>query len=269
VTLSELAAGEGWSLSPSPAETARFGLEVARLVVRRGAAAESDRLTRDLRACSADLIVARYPADEHWLPALLAGVGRDVLPAGALTYWSLPTERAPETASRPEVTVRSAADMEPAAATALVHDLITDTFTSYGNHYAVNPLLDPGLALEGYVEWALSALGDADHVVLVMSVDSEPAAVATCALDGGDLEILLAGVLPRFQGQGRYASLLAAVAATARAEGRERVVISTQVHNARVQRAWARFGFEPIDAFETAHLLRRGLLPAAGISAVT
>jgi RimJ/RimL family protein N-acetyltransferase len=76
-------------------------------------------------------------------------------------------------------------------------------------------------------------------------------------------EILLAGLVPAAQGRRLYGDLLLAVERAAGEAGRERLVISTQVQNVRVQRAWARFGMRPFAAVETVHLVRPELLRAA------
>ncbi|MEU4832515.1 GNAT family N-acetyltransferase [Streptosporangium sp. NPDC023615] len=77
---------------------------------------------------------------------------------------------------------------------------------------------------------------------------------------GGVTEILLAGVVSRARGRGLYGHLLAAVEERVLARGGREVVISTQGHNTGVQRAWARYGFEPVHAFLTVHLIRSRLL---------
>lgn len=85
-------------------------------------------------------------------------------------------------------------------------------------------------------------------------------ALATLADDDDRTEILLAGVVSRARGRGLYAHLLAAVEGRALARGAREVVISTQGHNTGVQRAWARYGFEPALTFLTVHLVRSRLL---------
>ncbi|MER5646560.1 GNAT family N-acetyltransferase [Streptosporangium sp. NPDC002524] len=85
-------------------------------------------------------------------------------------------------------------------------------------------------------------------------------ALATLADDDERTEILLAGVASRARGRGLYAHLLAAVEGRALARGAREVVISTQGHNTGVQRAWARYGFEPALTFLTVHLVRSRLL---------
>ena len=62
------------------------------------------------------------------------------------------------------------------------------------------------------------------------------------------------------QGRGIYAHLLAEVERRAAERGAAEVVISTQGHNVRVQRVWARYGFEPVHAMLTVHLVRPELL---------
>lgn len=86
--------------------------------------------------------------------------------------------------------------------------------------------------------------------------------LATLEEDGPRTEILLAGVVSGSQGRGLYAHLLRAVEDRALARGAAEVVISTQGHNTRVQRAWARYGFEPVQTFLTVHLVRSRLLRA-------
>ena len=80
-------------------------------------------------------------------------------------------------------------------------------------------------------------------------------AVATLEISEDFVEILLAGVGPPWQGRGVYSSLLWAVEDFAADRGLSSVYISTQAHNTRVQRSWARFGFTPVAAFETVHAM--------------
>ena len=83
-------------------------------------------------------------------------------------------------------------------------------------------------------------------------------ALATVDQQQSWTEIELAGVVPAEQGRGRYGHLLAAVED---ASTSKRLVISTQGHNTGVQRAWARYGFEPVHTLLTVHLVTPGLLP--------
>lgn len=277
--------GAGVTHGASPAESERFGLSIGRVVVAeqdpRATTAVVDpreepasrELLDTLRRAHEDVLVVRWPARRVLLGAVAARSGRVIVPVGALTYWGTPADRL--AASRPagdghsdtELAVTSAADLADDARTRaveVVRTVVEASFAGYGNHYTADPLLDPGLALEGYVEWAVRSLDTGDEDVLVLTADGAPVGVATLSLDraGSDLEILLAGLVPAGQGRGWYGDLLAGVGRAAVDRGATRVIISTQAHNTGVQRAWARAGFEPFAAVETVHAIRAPLWDA-------
>jgi GNAT superfamily N-acetyltransferase len=211
-----------------------------------------DALLRAVKDDDSTVIVARYPAEQTWIARVLADSGRTLLPTAGLVYWatnaSVDSSRAP------------AIDVVPVATAtvdvpALVEDLVREIFADYGTHYRFNPAFDPRAILDGYVEWALSCVDDPDCSILVVRDRGAVAGIATIAWDGHQRDVLLAGIRPSHQGRGIYAALLEGCRQDARRHGAERLVISTQSHNTRVQRAWARAGWLPIDAFETVHLL--------------
>lgn len=265
--------GEGVRVAPSPLESDRFGLVMGRVTVgwgvRPGGPVAVDLAARELTAAVrdslADVIVVRYPAQSLALAAALTLTGRDLIPAGSLTYWAVPVAELRRPDPAPGLSVISLADLHGSVDTmCLVGELVDDSFSGYGNHYAANPLLDPGAALAGYREWARSsALEDAKDALLLVEDGGKAIGLATLtdSEDPGDhVEVLLAGLRTAVQGQGLYATLLAGVAEEAERRGAGRLVISTQSHNIRVQRAWARLGLRPFAAIETVHVVRRGLL---------
>lgn len=259
----ELAAAAGVALRPSGAESARFGLEVARLTVGEGWTAADVR--QALAGTAADLVVVRYDSSRADVPAALADPAWQVLPAGPIVYWRLAVGSGRPPPSVPGLVVRPTEDVAETAGAAadgdLVERVVTASFAGYVSHYSVNPLLDPEAALAGYVEWARTTVGDDRGEALVLLQERAPVGLATLASAATPvphLEILLAGLVPEVQRRGWYAHLLAGVEAAAADRGLDEVVISTQVHNTGVQRAWARHGFEPFAAFETAHLVRAG-----------
>lgn len=252
-------AAPGVVCAPSPADTARFGVEVHRLTVGPGALRGSE-LVDLVESSTADVLVTRYDVARQEVPALLASTSRAVLPAGALTYWE---KSVVGDASPARTVVVPSGDLDPAAAEAAVRSVVRDSFTAYGNHYTADPLLDRDAALAGYEEWAAGSVRRAPGDVLVQLLDGEPVGVATLERADDHVEVLLAGLVPSAQGRGLYGDLLAAVEARAASGGAERLVISTQVQNVRVQRAWARRGLRPFAAVETVHLVRREALAAA------
>jgi ribosomal protein S18 acetylase RimI-like enzyme len=167
--------------------------------------------------------------------------------------------------------VLSAAALDLETVSGLVRGIVRASFRDYGNHYTANPLLDRSAALAGYEDWAVRSLVSDPGNVLVLTDGGEPIGMATLepGSDGDHLEILLAGLVPAAQGRHLYDGLLDGCERAALARGATRVVISTQVHNVRVQRAWARHGLRPFAAIETVHLVRRELLSPPTRSAPT
>lgn len=249
------------TLTDSPLEARRFGLSFARLAIGRSAStSEAHRATELLVDSEADVVVARWTAGVTAWPLAFLRSGRTVLPADQLTYWEVPAGkvRHPDADDLLTVTDGSAGD-----ASSALSSTIATSFHDYGSHYAANPLLDRELALAGYQEWASRTLTETPENVFVLRNGDRPVGVATTELaqDGADLEVLLAGLTPQAQGHGWYGHLLAAIDEHAVHSGSQRVIISTQTHNHRVQRAWARAGMVPFDTIQTAHAVRAGLLP--------
>lgn len=249
--------------SGSAVESDRFGLTIGRVVVG-DQCPEPDAaraLTAALDDAPEELLVVRWPTRQVTLGAAAAASSRAVIPADVLVYWEVPTSTLqpdPSALASDELRVEVPSEADDASRAAL--DLVVrDSFAGYGNHYTANPRLDRDLALTGYLDWAGRALDDNPQDVVLLHHRDQPIGVATVTTggDGQDLEILLAGLTGSTQGQGWYRHLLAGVGEQARARGCSRVIISTQVHNIRVQRAWARSGFRPFGAVTTVHAMRR------------
>ena len=254
--------GHGIAYQASEADSRRFGLSVARVTVgwdHDNAAAE---LTEVLRDAPEDLLIVRWPSHDLTLGSAAARSGRVLIPADVLTYWESPAGRMDDRAARASsseteltCTPASAYPGDPRAA---ITAIVEDSFAAYGNHYRANPALDPGLALQGYVEWATNTWAQNPDDVLILAHGGEAVGVATLAQDstGQDLEILLAGIVSGHQSKGWYGTLLEAVDRAAVERSCARVIISTQAHNVRVQRAWARLGMRPFAAITTVHAVR-------------
>ena len=251
-----LEAGELLS-SPSEYESKRFGVSVDRISVSASAGTPLPEVLAAVEKSTADVVVLRYPAREvTWFAALAAG-DRTALLADSLIYWSLPVGKG----RRPAPLAGFNAGLETAIDDDLVDDLVGDIFGDYGNHYCSNPLFDRALALAGYQEWARRSIAQ-DGAVVLRGPDRRVLGLATVGQERSWTEIELAGIVPAEQGRGRYGHLLAAVEDTSSSK---RLVISTQGHNTGVQRAWARYGFEPVHTLLTVHLVTPGLLPGEGL----
>lgn len=247
----------------STVESDRFGLTIGRVVVGDECPEPqaSQALGTVLEQSPEELLVVRWPTRLVALGAVAAASSRAIIPADVLTYWEVPvSDLQPEPAAlaRDDLRVDVPSEADDASRAAL-ESVVRDSFTGYGNHYTANPRLDRDLALTGYLDWARRALDENPRDVVLLQHRDEPIGVATLTTggDGQDLEILLAGLTGSTQGQGWYRHLLAGVGDQARARGCSRVIISTQAHNIRVQRAWARSGFRPFGAVTTVHAMRR------------
>jgi GNAT superfamily N-acetyltransferase len=242
--------------APSAYESKRFGVSVDRMTVSAAAGTPLREVLTAVERSEADVVVLRYPAREvGWFAALAVGE-RTALLADSLVYWSLPARKG----RRPAPLAGFTAGVETGIEDDLVDDLVGDIFGDYGNHYCANPLFDRGLALAGYQEWARRSIAEAGAVVM-RGPDRRVLGLATVDHGRSWTEIELAGVVPAEQGRGRYAHLLAAVEDATTAS---RLVISTQGHNTGVQRAWARYGFEPVHTLLTVHLVTPELLAGDG-----
>ncbi|MER7503229.1 GNAT family N-acetyltransferase [Nonomuraea pusilla] len=245
----------GVRLEESPYESARFGHAVERLTVPAGAPGISQAGVREaVLGSRADVIVLRYPAERVSWFAELAVLGRTAVFADSLVYWRLRAGEGRPPEPRDGLRCHDLADG------AAVGELVAAVFAEYGNHYAANPLFDPGQALAGYREWAARSAAAGGCLALYEGEAGDALALATLEDDPVRTEILLAGVMPGRQGRGLYAHLLGGIEERALARGAKEVVISTQGHNNGVQRAWARYGFEPVRTFVTVHLVRTPLL---------
>ncbi|WP_406313524.1 GNAT family N-acetyltransferase [Streptosporangium sp. NBC_01639] len=241
----------------SPLESARFGCSIERLTVSAAAGSPFPVVREAVLGSAADVVVLRYPAENVGWFAELTTLGRTAVFADCLVYWRLPAGKGHAPERSPDL--RTAEPVDPAEVRASVSDI----FAAYGNHYMANPLFDVGGALAGYREWALRSAAEGRCLALRGALRGAGVddVLGLATLEEGDsrTEILLAGIVSGAQGRGLYAHLLKAVEERTLARGATEIVISTQAHNTRVQRAWARYRFEPVQAVLTVHLMRNRL----------
>jgi GNAT superfamily N-acetyltransferase len=180
-----------------------------------------------------------------------------ILPADTLSYWEVLTAEGlgPEQDWISDGVVSVPATEYGLHASWAVSEVVRDSFHGYGSHYVVNPLLDAELALEGYIEWATDTLNrdSRDVIILARGAEALGAATITTSPSGEDLEVLLAGIVRSHQSRGLYRNLFAAIHEAAVKRSCRRIIISTQVHNTRVQRVWTKLGLRPFAAITTVH----------------
>lgn len=245
-------------VSPSEAESARFGYEFGRCIVPMTSPAKPGDVALQIRDRDAEITVLRYPADRvAWFDQLTRQLqGYVLVHADSLVYWELIVGAG----DPPEANERITAEIAPNAA--LIGDLTTRIFTGYTNHYAANPLLSVEAAAAGYKEWAMGT--PLDDVVVLLEGEV-PKGIATTDSTSDHIEIFLAGVIPGERGRGLYPHILRAVESRAEKDSLPKVVISTQAHNTVVQRAWARYGFLPLTTLTTLHVVKAAIWDRAQV----
>lgn len=239
----------------SPLDEARFG--VATLKATLAAAADVDMLLARMHAEACRLALVRCPCAELALAQRLEAAGARL--CDSLVYYrrapaDAESESADHTADGVAIRWAGAADAAAVSAVARIG------FAGYVSHYRADPRL-PAAAVDAiYPDWAdrLCRTDDADTRVLVAAVDGRIVGFAAYRRDraAGLLDIVLNAVLPDWRRRGIYRQLLRAVLAAARDEAPAGVLISTQIHNLAVQRAWVGEGFMPEACWYTFHLWR-------------
>ncbi|MFN7611094.1 MAG: hypothetical protein ACK5QX_09205, partial [bacterium] len=144
---------------------------------------------------------------------------------------------------------------------AAVGALASETFQGYMGHYHADDRLDRRACDDVYADWARRSCldpGVADCVVLLEcrreGESAELAAFATHArVDSSTWEGVLYGVGKQHQGRGLYAELIALGGALGAERGHATMLVSTQVTNLSVQKAWCKQGFLPIRSSYTFH----------------
>ena len=249
-------------LHASPSETSRFGHPVDRMTVGSrwretfSRATLADTMRSLLADSTARTVILRYPSDTAFVISDLGDTGCDVLPAGSMLYWEHGLGE--DAAVVAGVTELVGTVLTPTQVSE-VQAALADSFAGYVNHYSVNPLVRDAVVSEGYLDWARNTLSSEGSRVFLLGADEAIAGVGVVDAAGGKdfWEIQLAGIVAASQGRGLYRELVLGILASASGSGVSRVLISTQAHNTRVQRSWARLGFTPESAIDTVHLVRR------------
>lgn len=232
---------------PSPVESDALGVSTGRVDVPLDYAGDEVPILDAIAQLDVDLVILRLPANQSQLSSVVALTLRDstMLHTDTLVYWETqvdPIRATPHIGGnvpRPPREVRVA---------------VEEIFAGYRNHYSSNPLLSATSAASAYGDWAARhVLNEQPHRSIL--IDGELAGLATYSVASDHVEVLLAGIRPKFRRQGHYGTLLRAVEAHAVELGIDRLLISTQIHNYAVQRAWARYGMQPVAAIQTFHVV--------------
>lgn len=244
-----MSVNSGAAVALSPMDEARFGIVSARC-----ACATRGNLAEVLAFCQvhrARMLVVRCPATD--LDAAQAIEERGGRLMDVLVYFTRDLERTPIPDEPPRARIRAAsADDAPA-----VRAVAEESFRGYMGHYHADPRLSRGACDATYSDWAYRSCVSREAADHVLVAELGAAIVGFLTLrrnDDDEAEVVLNGVTPSHQRGGIYRSLLLAGMQWARASGASRIVISTQLTNVPVQKAWVRLGFEPNRSYCTFHV---------------
>jgi len=204
-----------------------------------------------------DLVILRYPsAMVRAFDHLSSVSGRRAIYADTLLHFRWTDDGRELSPSHPRVH-RGAIELSGVAS------LVEMTFLGYSNHYAANPRLDASKVAVGYAEWATNIATDPRSILVANEVAGHIAGLAVIDASRGEWDVLLAGVVPAFRGEGMYGDLITSVMVEARAAEQPSVVISTQSHNIQVMRTWERLGWRVTGSLVTVHLERTAAFTAS------
>jgi ribosomal protein S18 acetylase RimI-like enzyme len=233
----------------SSLETERFGVVAARCSV-----ATADHFEQALLFCRENqvaLLVARCRAADYSAAHAIEVAGGRL--GDTLVYYVRDLSTAVHSVEQTETQIRP---FRPADGPAVV-TVAADAFRGYVGHYHTDPRLNRDKADEAYADWAYRSCRSRTPGDEVFVADRGGAIVGFLSLRLNapeEAEIVLNGVSPAAQGMGVYRHLLAASLVWSQSHGASRTIVSTQLTNFRVQRAWIRAGFQPANAQYTFHL---------------
>lgn len=227
----------------------RFGI-----VTARDSSVSAETLATTLSFCRenrVEMLIARCSTDDLAAAQRLEDAGGRLM--DTLVYYSRVLVKGPLPESSGSAGVRPIRGDDADA----VRRIASQCFEGYLGHYHADPRLDRRKCDEAYQSWAHRSCisRDVADEVLVAEVEGELAGFATLRLnDPTEGEGVLFGVAPRAQGRGIYRSFMIDGMHWCRGRGAKRMVVSTQVTNLAVQKAWTRLGFEPSRSYYTFHL---------------
>jgi hypothetical protein len=124
-------------------------------------------------------------------------------------------------------------------------------FKGYHNYYDKNNQLKKVNIAEIYSEWSESIVNNSNYHGLNVLEEKKNIGIIMFEENKREINILLAGIIPKHQKQGKYNSTISNFIENY-CLGKE-VYISTQISNLNVQKCWVRIGFEPSSIIERFH----------------
>jgi predicted GNAT family acetyltransferase len=227
----------------SPVDTDRFGKRIYRAYLRD--AGEVRALDAFAREKGIEMVIARCPVASSDVVHALEACGHRLM--DTLVYYAGSTG-----SFEPVVVTHTIRRAVPSDRDAL-QAIAFDAFTNYQGHYHADPRLDPALATLGYVDWCVSLIARAGHVMWVATEGEKVTGFLAVRLDEAAAEIVLNAVGSSFQRRGIYDNLVKVAGQNLRRDGIKKVRVSTQLSNLAPQKVWSKNGMCIDEAVYTFH----------------
>jgi ribosomal protein S18 acetylase RimI-like enzyme len=235
-------------VSLSEIDRGRFGVITARATLSDGELPAN--VLGFCRAHGVELLIVRCAAHDY---AAVHEIEREGgILCDTLVYYARDLERAAPAGGAAGM-IRSARPEDAAR----VRDIAREAFSAYLGHYHTDPRLDRASADETYADWAwrsCTSPGTADEVLVAEASGRIEGFLTLRRNSPEEAEIVLNAVATAARRSGVYTELVKAALRWAADAGAGRVIVSTQLTNQAVQRAWTRAGFELTRSFYTFHL---------------
>ena len=246
------------SIAYSEIESKRFGLRVYR---GQYDTFDTSDVEKTIKGGDFDIIIVRYPTDsinKHF--QLECFDNCKIIHADSLVYY---------VAALQDIDIKPLCndlwfELVTPETDECLDNLVETIFSGYQNHYYANPCLKKTAIIDGYIEWAKSYAKCESGKTAWLSKDSvtgDLVAFATCScnLDKTESEGVLYGVMPNYSGRGIYADLIRFTQSYYKKMGVDKMIVSTQLQNYKVQRVWNSHGFKLDHSFETYHIINQSL----------
>lgn len=229
-------------------ESARFGVVAAHV---RNPHASQHAINAAARTLGVQMLTLRSDCADH--ASIHAAEADNFRLMDTIVYYERSLEGPlREVLDASDVAIRQAQPEDAGA----VADVAGAAFSNYVGHFHADPRLDAASADAAYVDWAQRSVthqSDEDQA-MVLHYDGRLAGFLTLRRNNPtEFEIVLNAVHPDFQRRGLYERLLHDALVMGHREGAERMIVSTQLNNFRVQRAWSKLGFRLVSALHTFH----------------
>lgn len=231
-------------------ERARFGYRMARLTSDSySQPADAERIIQMCRLAKVEMLTLRVLTSQVALVQALEAL--EFRTMDCLVCYQCLTKDLPS-GSPSDLKIREATAEDATA----VAEIARHCFSDYCGHYHADSRLDRAKASESYVDWAQRSCLDqtvASSVLLAIVEGTVAGFIALRQNSPSEGEAVLNAVHPGFAGAGIYGQLITRSQQWCRENGMERMVISTQIENLKVQHAWINRGFHLYKSYYTLH----------------